>query len=47
VGKQRAAGASFSAAAEVDSKAVRRWLKKSESDIFDSKAFFKKLREGK
>jgi hypothetical protein len=26
---------------------IRRWLKKAGSDVFDSKAFFEKLREGK
>lgn len=47
VGKYRAAQAMFGAVAEIDPKAVRRWLKKAKSDVFDSKAFFKKLREGK
>jgi hypothetical protein len=47
VGKYRAAQAVFADAAEIDAKLVRRWLKKSRSDVFDSKAFFKKLREGK
>jgi hypothetical protein len=47
VGKYRAAQAMFGAVAEIDPKVVRRWLKKAKSDVFDSKAFFKKLREGK
>jgi hypothetical protein len=47
VGKYRAAQAIFSDAAEIDPNVVRRWLKKAESDVFDSKAFFKKLREAK
>jgi hypothetical protein len=47
VGKYRAAQASFGDAAEIDPKVVRRWLKKAKSDVFDSKAFFKELREGK
>jgi hypothetical protein len=47
VGKYRAAQATFADAAEIDPKVVRRWLKKAKSDVFDSKTFFKKLREGK
>jgi hypothetical protein len=47
VGKYRAAQAVFSDAAEIDPQVIRRWLKKAKSDVFDSKAFFKKLREGK
>ena len=47
VGKHRAAQAVFSEAAEIDPTVIRRWLKKSESDVLDSKAYFKKLREGK
>ena len=47
VGKYRAAQAVFAGAAEIDPKVIRRWLKKAKSDVFDSKAFFKKLREGK
>ncbi len=47
VGKYRAAQAIFADAAEIDPKVVRRWLKKAASNILDSKAFFKKLREGK
>lgn len=47
VGKDRAAQAMFGDAAEIDPKVVRRWLKKAESNVFDSKAFFKKLRETK
>jgi hypothetical protein len=47
VGKYRAAEAVFRDAAEIDPKVIRRWLKKAKSDVFDSKAFFKKLREAK
>jgi len=47
VGKYRAAEVKFRDAAEVDQKVIRRWLKKAKSDVFDSKAFFKKLREAK
>ena len=47
VGKYRAAHALFEDASEIDHKVVRRWLKKAKSDVFDSKAFFKKLREKK
>jgi len=47
VGKYRAAQAKFTDAAEIDAKVIRRWLKKAKTDVFDSKAFFKKLREGK
>jgi hypothetical protein len=47
VGKYRAAHAVFSDATEIDAKAIRRWLKKAKTDILDSKAFFKQLREAK
>ncbi len=47
VGKYGAAQATFGDSAEVDPKVIRRWLKKAKSDVFDSKSFFKKLREGK
>lgn len=47
VGKYRAAQAKFGDADEIDLKVIRRWLKKAGSDVFDSRAFFKKLREGK
>jgi hypothetical protein len=47
VGKYRAAQAIFRDATEIDPKVIRRWLKKAKTDVFDSKAFFKKLREGK
>jgi hypothetical protein len=46
VGKYGAAQAVFVNAAEIDPKVIRRWLKKAKSDVFDSKTFFKKLREG-
>jgi hypothetical protein len=47
VGKYRAAQAMFGDAADIDPKVIRRWLKKAKSDVFDSRAFFKKLRKGK
>jgi hypothetical protein len=47
VGKYGAAQAIFHDVAEIDPKAIRRWLKKARANVFDSKAFFKKLREGK
>jgi hypothetical protein len=47
VGKYRAAQATFADAAEIDPKVIRRWLKKAKSDVLDSKAFFKKLREAR
>jgi hypothetical protein len=47
VGKYRAAQAVFADAAQLDPKVIRLWLKKARSDVFDSKAFFKKLRESR
>jgi len=47
VGKYGAAQAVFGDVSEIDPKRVRGWLKKAESDVFDSKAFFKKLRATK
>ena len=47
VGKYGAAQAIFADAAEIDARVIRRWLKKAKSNVFDSKAFFKKIREGK
>jgi hypothetical protein len=47
VGKYRAAQAVFGDVVEIDPKVIRRLLKKAKSDVFDSKGFFKKLREGK
>lgn len=47
VGKYGAAQAKFGDQAELDPTVIRRWLKKAKSDVFDSKAFFKKLRAGK
>ncbi len=44
VGKYGAAQAVFTDAKEIDPAVLRRWLKKAGSDVFDSKAFFKKLR---
>jgi hypothetical protein len=47
VGKYGAAQAKFSDASELDAKVIRRWLGKAKSDVFDSRAFFKKMREKK
>jgi hypothetical protein len=47
VGKFGAAEAIFNDAADIDGKVIRRWLKKAGENVFDSKAFFKKLRERK
>lgn len=47
VGKYRAAQAMFHEADDIDAKVVRRWLRKAKSDVFDSRGFFKKLREQK
>jgi hypothetical protein len=47
VGKYRAAQATFGDAAEIETKVIQRWLKKAKSHVFDSKAYFKKLREQK
>jgi hypothetical protein len=47
VGKYQAAQATFADASEIDPPVIRRWLKKAQADIFDSKTFFKKLREKK
>jgi hypothetical protein len=47
VGKYQAAQATFGDAAEIDAAVIRRLLKKAKSDVFDSKAFFAKLRKKK
>ena len=47
VGKYGAAQAVFADAAGIHPKAVRRWLKWAGANVFDSKAFFKKMREKK
>jgi|SRR5262245_42006127 len=47
VGKYQAAQATFADTAEINSKLVRTWLKKAGSNVFDSRAFFKKQRVGK
>jgi uncharacterized protein YdhG (YjbR/CyaY superfamily) len=44
VGKYGAAEAVFADAADIDAPVIRRWLKKAGTNVFDSKAFFKKLR---
>ena len=46
VGQHRAAQTTFREAAALDPKVIRRWLKKAKGDVLDSKAYFKKLREG-
>ena len=47
VGKFQAAQATFTDAAEIDPKMVRRWLKKAKVDVFDSVGLFKQMRAGK
>jgi hypothetical protein len=47
LGKYQAAQATFGDAGEINPKSIRRWLKKAKSDVFDSRAFLKKLRERK
>jgi hypothetical protein len=47
VGKYGAAEVLFGDAKEIDAKAVRRWLKAAGENVFDSKAFFKEMRERK
>ena len=47
VGKHRAAQTVFKDVAEIDSKLIRRWLKKSKSNVLDSKALMERLKEGK
>jgi hypothetical protein len=45
VGKYGAAQAVFAAAGELKPAVVRRWLRKAGADVFDSREFFRKLRE--
>jgi len=45
VGKYGAAQAVFAAPDDIDGDAIRRWLKKAGADVFDSRGFFKKMRE--
>jgi hypothetical protein len=45
VGKYGAAQAMFAAPDDIDGDAIRRWLQKAGANVFDSRAFFKKLRE--
>lgn len=47
VGKARAAQAEFADASEIEAKTVRRWLKQAGADVFDSRAFYRKLRESR
>jgi len=44
VGKYGAAEALFDDASGIDAAAVRRWLKWAGENVFDSKAFFKRMR---
>ena len=46
MGKYGAAEAVFRDVDELDAPAIRRWLKKARTNVFDSKTFFRKLREG-
>lgn len=45
VGKYSAAQATFAAPDEIDGDVIRRWLRKAGANVFDSRAFFKKVRE--
>ena len=47
VGKYGAAEAVFRDAGEIDAPVVRRWLRKAGASVFDSKAFFARLRARK
>jgi hypothetical protein len=45
VGKYGAAQAMFATPDDIDGDAIRCWLKKAGANVFDSKGFFKKMRE--
>lgn len=45
VGKYGAAQAVFAGPEEIDRDVIRRWLRKAGANVFDSRAFFKKVRE--
>jgi hypothetical protein len=45
VGKRKAAQGSFKDAAQIDYKVIQTWLKTAKTDVFDSRARFKRLRE--
>jgi hypothetical protein len=45
VGKYGAAHAVLASADDIDGDAIRRWLKKAGTNVFDSRGFFKKMRE--
>ena len=47
MGKYFAAQAIIGDVDEIDANTVRRWLKKAKTQVFDSKAFFQKLRASK
>ena len=47
VGKYYATEALFGDVAQIDAKVIRRWLKKAGENVFDSQAFFQKVREKK
>ncbi|MBI5362968.1 MAG: DUF1801 domain-containing protein [Planctomycetes bacterium] len=44
VGKYQAAQVVFTDASGIDERAVKRWLKLARENVFDSRAFFAKLR---
>jgi len=44
-GKHQAAQAQFSDCSELDPEAIRRWLKQARSNVLDSRAYFRNLRE--
>lgn len=45
VGKHGAAHALFRSLEDLDDRAIKRWLKKAGANVFDSKAYFKNMRE--
>jgi len=47
VGKYGAAQATFGDVNEINPTVIRGWMKKAKSNVFDSRAFFKKKREEK
>jgi len=47
VGKHRAAEAVFRDVDELEAQVIRRWLRKAKANVFDSKEYFRKLREVK
>jgi hypothetical protein len=47
IGKYRAAQASFKKPADIDPGRIRGWLEKAGTDVFDSNAFFKNVRQAR